>query len=621
MVKYAGHYPDSFEMAPKPVAIISSIELKHCLFLLCTLVLAMHWFALPKMELVEKQINGKVVDTLTLMPADIGVTNNNSVAAYGEVTYKYAIEHRSGQQTNFHFYPKGCLSRVTLNGYPIPYPMVSHCSFEMGLTIDLEDYLQEGKNTLIVVKDGWKLVLGPLIFGEDFGLSSILGGLLIAVAFLTIIRFVEKLTHDHIAACIIACGFLLYLYILNNTTFMWKKYDMPQHLDYAAFIANHLRWPSTTQGFLTYHPPLYYTLQAIVILLANFLGSFEVVSVMRMFNVACFMAFLIFASATLRKYIKNNIAYYTALIFLVFYPGSGVISVRMDSNLLFYPLYMGCIYFTVCWLENRQYRQLGYALAMCGLAMATRSNALLLLPIIGIAALYQWKRVNFWYLFSCLRSRAVLIGILVLLIGTAANFGRPAYEHMGSKRNHDYIVANAGYLASIARGLRITNTLDHYVSFDFNEYIAPPYFNVWWDKGGRHYFWITAIKSSMYGEFSFPNGWIAVYLNIIILAIIAYIATTIAMGYRHLPREAEWLIFLITLIIPLAGLAANRILHPIACSQDFRYVYPAIASFCGLIGFAIQQNLAQNRMLMAATGIVAAGIFALFSLLFFLKMF
>ncbi len=621
MVQYAGHYSDSVEMAPKPVVIIPFLTLKRCLILVLALAFLMHWLALPKMELIEKEIDGKAADIGTLMPAGIGPKKNNPSAAYSEVIYSYEIYYRKGQQTSFHLYPKGCIQSISLNGYPVNYPLNGNCNFDDGITIDLEDHLENGKNTLTIEKDGWKLVMGPLIFGTYWGLSDLLGYLLIASGFLLVLRLVERLTDDIFTALALACGFLLYVYILNNTTFMWKKYDMPQHLDYAAYIANQLQWPSTTHGFLTYHPPLYYTLQAIVLRIGNVLGSFEVVSLMRFFNVMCFMAFLIFAAMTLRKILKNNISYYLTLVFLVLYPGGVISSVRMDSNLLFYPLYSGCIYFTLCWLDNKQKRQLGYALAMAGLSMAVRSNALLLLPIIGLAGLYQWKSSGFSYLLSCLKSRKVRIGLLVLLLGCLVNFGRPAYEHMDSKRNYNYIVANADYLASIARGLRINNEWKHYTSFDFEEFLSPPYFTVWSDKGGRRYFWVTAIKSSLYGEFSYPNPWIAVYLNLLMLALIAYIAATAAVGYRLLPKQPEWLLFLITILIPLAGLAANRILHPIACSQDFRYVYPAIASFCGLVGFAIQQNLSQNRLLMAATGIVAVGLFALFSLLFFLKMF
>lgn len=621
MVKYAGHYPDRVKMAPKAIKILPFVTLKHCFVLVFALTFLLHWLALPKMELIGKIVNDRTAEVLPLMPADMGPQKNNSPEAHSEITYIYKINYRKGQQTSFHLYPKDCISSISLNDYPVTYPLDSHCNFETGITIDLVDHINSGSNTLTIVKEGWKLVMGPLVFGPSPGLSDALGYLLIAAAFLLVIRLAEKVTGDTLTALILASGFLLYLYILNNTNFMWKKYDMPQHLDYAAYIANWLKWPTTTHGFLTYHPPLYYTAQAFMLLIGNALGSFEVVSLMRLFNVMCFTAFLFFAALALRRIVKNDLAYYLTLALLVVYPGGVITSVRIDSNLLFYPLYTACLYFTLCWLEEKQQRHLGYALAMAGLSMATRSNALLLLPIIGFAGLYLWKSVGFRYLWSCLKSRYVRIGLLIFLAGCAINFGRPAYDHMDSKHNPNYIVANADFLESIARGLRINNELKHFIGFNFKEYLSPPYFNVWGDNGGRRYFWVTAIKSSLYGEFAYPNPWIAKYLNLLVLALVAYIAATAAAGYKQLLKQPEWLIFIITLVIPLAGLAANRILHPIACSQDFRYVYPAVASFCGLVGFAIQQNLSQNRLLMAAAGIVAVGLFVLLSLLFFLKMF
>jgi hypothetical protein len=93
---------------------------------------------------------------------------------------------------------------------------------------------------------------------------------------------------------------------------------------------------------------------------------------------------------------------------------------------------------------------------------------------------------------------------------------------------------------------------------------------------------------------------------------------TLAIGSTPAMRPPEWTMCWLTLVIPIAALMANRWLFPYACSEDFRYIYPAIISFCGLLGLSIQHHLENSRPNRAMLGIGLCLAMTAYSLTFFM---
>lgn len=604
-------------MASEKLARQPNVTIKHCLVVLAALLVLMHYFAFPHISNVKKETPQNGIAENLLLPLNIHIRNEGA----GPQTYYIEIQYKEGQQTKFYIHTQGCMNRLTINGFPVVFPLNKGCNFAKGMAIELERHLLPGTNNVRIDTQTPGVAIGPVTFSGKLALSDILGSLVVAVSCILMILFLRKHTKDYLSGFILAASFILCVYVMTHTTFMWKKYDLPQHLEYITYIANNLKLPSTYQGFLTYHPPLYYTVQAVLLGVTNWLASFNTLESIRVFNMIFFLGSSIFSMLTLRRIIKHNLAYYTSIAFLLFYPGGIVASARIDSDLLFYTFFSGTLYFLLRWVQTAKTRKCAWALIMCGLAIATRTNALVLLPLFGLAGLYVWYKHSFTVLWSHRKSVAVTIGIIILLLGAVVNFGRPAYENIMMHRNQEYIVGNADYLASIARSLRVPNQLKHYLHFNTQEYFNPPFFNVWSNRGGRLFFWNTVLKSSMFGEFSYPNAIIAYYLNWVLLCLVLFVPFSMLCEIPRLKKQPEWLMMLFALFIPIMGLAANRILHPIACSQDFRYVYPAIAAFCGLVGFSIQQHLYdRRRAIIAIAGIALVICFVTLSLLFFLKM-
>jgi hypothetical protein len=604
-------------VAPKTLEKSSSpVSLKHYLFFILAVLLMMHWFALPKITHISKTDSDNVRYEALSLPTDIHIRNEGG----GGHSYHLTIQYSKGQQTLYHLHIQNCLKRVIVNGFPFSFPLNKACNFATGMVLDLKRQLLEGTNHLRIDTQAPGLAIGPVIFSGALTLSDILGCLLLSGICIAMTHFLRQQTGSVVAGILLSSALLLYAYVMTHTTFMWKKYDLPQHLEYITYISEHWRWPTTYHGFLTYHPPLYYTLQAIWLAIINWLGSFSAIEALRSFSMACFMGSSLFNIMTLRKLIKHNLAFHLSVAFLVFYPGAVITAARIDSNLLFYTFFSGSLYFLTCWMHTTRTRDMAWAIAMCGLGIASRTNAILLLPLFGLATLYMWRRHGHHIMLDHLRSVAIWCGILVMLLSALVNFGRPAYDNLTTQHDREYLVGNADYLASIAGGLRISNRWHHYLTFNIKEYFDPPYFNVWNNSGGRLFFWDSVLKSSMYGEFSYPNPIIAYYLNWMLLCLVLYIPFSVLCETRRLRQQPEWLMLFLTFLIPVLGLAANRILHPIACSQDFRYVYPVIAALCGLVGFSIQQHLLHRRHLFAMAGTVLIICFVTLSLMFFANM-
>ena len=84
---------------------------------------------------------------------------------------------------------------------------------------------------------------GSVIFHGEWTLASVVASLLMLTSVVWLYYFCGMLFKDRLSAALIASSYVCFLNTLINTHIMWKKYDMPQHLEYAAYIAKHLRWP------------------------------------------------------------------------------------------------------------------------------------------------------------------------------------------------------------------------------------------------------------------------------------------------------------------------------------------------------------------------------------------
>jgi hypothetical protein len=523
-------------------------------------------------------------------------------------THIIDVDYLPWQGGTFQVYATQCIIRITVNGAAIPF--VDHdCSLLLGSTLQLAPFLKQGHNTLRI-DTGFpaKLHIGSPIFGYRLTPAAVLDFCLLATASLGLACYMRRRCGEWLTGGILSGGLMLCVYHFSQATFMQYTIDMPSHLEYIVFIANHWQLPIPSEGWQFYHPPLYYTLQAVPLMLANYAGSIDSISVLRSFSFACFAVFLIFSALILHRIIRNPIALHAALILMAFYPGGIMYAARIDSHLLFYSLYAACVYYTLLWVQESRTRHLEIALILLGFGLAERSNMLIMLPVMALAIII--KGCNYPIDF---RSRLIWIGGLTILIGSISNFGRVLYYHQPGDA---FLVNN---FLRVAAELHIQNTLDHFVVLHIQSFLKTPFLNEVGDSSGRQYFIVTMLKTSLFGFFVWQNISIAYALILVLFMLIAYVALGAAVCWPTFKNCHEWWILIALLWIPIGLLMAERFIYPIAATQDFRYIYPSLAAFCGMLGMVIEQHMNKKRDIIASTGIILTLVFAGLSVNLFLS--
>jgi len=599
-----------------------SRSLYYCFLAMAALVMAMQVFALPNMSRTKVDIlnSGAVQKFLPYMqdkpgPGATGFTYSLSLY-YSNVSF---------QQTEYQIVPGGCVRRITVNNRNVPFHSDNICDprpasywipYSTPVYIDLARYLKDGRNTVQIQTIKSEFNIGPVILYDSTRLSKWIGLCMAAAVCIALILIVERQTGERLSGYIISGGFLVYLSRFSQTSVSQYSMDLPGHLYYITYIADQWQVPKPYWGYSFYHPPLYYALEALVLHFSNWFRSFDVVSCLQLFSLCCFITFIVCAALTLHRLIRIRLAYYTALIFLVFYPSGIMFAARLDSNLLFYACYSACLYFVVCWLQENKNRDFGLALAMLGLALATRANALILLPLMLLSCLYYWLKLG--WPASIAHATVVRAGLIIVCLGIAAGIGRIEYYHITESRHEPFLVGNINVLS---RALILNESLDTLLLPNIPLYIQHPLWNVWNDVNGRQYFWNSMIKSSFTGEYNWDSldaKELAGAMGNIMLAIIIYIMDAYLLHRRVLRSSPEWWLCLVSLMIPIGALMEHRWLYPFACSEDFRYIYPAIASFCGLFGLSIERHLSEWRPFRTWLGVGLCLAFAFCSVRFYM---
>jgi len=561
------------------------------------LVMAMQVFALPTRSLVRLETqNARAV--LPFLPD----MRTGPIPGARDYTYKFSVYYAdtTRQQTSYSITPAGCVVNISINYKPIPFPRHGGCNpqpgaywnvYEPPFFIDLAPYMHNGRNTIEVRTTRPEFDMGPIVLNDSAKPAKWLGMAMILVTCIYLVLLMERHTGDWMGGTILSGGFLAYMNRFCLQSGIQYSMDLPGHLVYITYIAQNWDIPKPYWGYSFYHAPLYYILEAINLTLVNLLRSFDALTCIQLFSLSCFMAFIVFSALTLHHLIRNRYAYYLALMLLVFYPSGILFAARIDSNLLFYACYSSCLYFTLCWLKYNQPKHLVMTLIMFGFAIAARANALVLLPILAIAALYQWAKRKLTV--DLLESPAIRAGLLIACIGLAMGPGRTEYYRLFESHHEPFLVSNTHVLPRVI--ILEPWSYDKLLMPHLAVYFKHPLWNVFIDENGRQYFWNSMFKSSLFGEYDWGAKGLAGVISILLFCLILYVIDGAILHRRALRYQAEWWLCLLTLFIPIIALMENRILNPFASSEDFRYVYPAIVSFCGLFGLVVEQHIIEWR--------------------------
>ncbi|MCL6588892.1 MAG: hypothetical protein K6U80_02960 [Firmicutes bacterium] len=507
-----------------------------------------------------------------------------------------------------------------------------------GFHFNLGRHLQEGANILeIRIRNNG--IYGGLIFQNspyDFAHCLMLI-LALAILYLILSSFIS----NKVFIFILLGGFVMrWLYFLI-TPYYIREYDVDGHIHYIDYILKHGSIPARNEGWETFQPPLYYLTAAFIYKVANLLGvqsTFYLYRVVQFLSLLFSMGFLLASLLIFKETLTNlsrpkskkkksqalsgppersaqpaqsNNDWIIALMLslITFWPSGIIHSARIGNDPMFYFLYAWGLFFLVKWRYDQKDRNLYASFVLTTLCFITKANALVLYGVTGI--IYLWnlikKRNPQKYLFKT----AILL--IIFSMGFMITFGASVAEKLNGSKAH-FLAPNMPDLGPQEVGNRLIN----YLWFDLPSFINEPYVYSWEEKAGRQYFWNFNLKTALISEFHFDSAFhrtSTFLLTIIFLGMILFVITGLVMILRK--EFKKHLILFLNLILLYVAAVLFRYSIPASCAQDFRYIFPALISFCFFYGYALLFYRRKGWVRVEAVGYTLAVLFIGLSIPFF----
>lgn len=512
----------------------------------------------------------------------------NPHAPGGEYAFEGSLQGTS--QRIFHVIPRGCVTAISVNGVGIPAEEIlgDTCDSRRGFHVPLGPYLGDGDNEVAFrVGVGFTSAyeqLGLRVQGSFLDWVYALGfGLALLCAGVLYFQLLIRARFGSRTAAILVLSLCVQLGYLSHTDCMTRSHDASGHVAYVKHIGHERALPDAGDCAQCYHPPLYY-LTAV----GPYMGAAAWLpgaggSVLQLVSVLLFNLFILSCVRIVQRCVGSSELQIGFVALVALWPSSFLHAVRVGNDLLLYPLFALALLSMLKWQQEDRSRPLFLAAALTGLAMLTKSNAVvlvaLLLVLLGttfVSSAWRGGSVRA-AIGEHLPRTAVVLAILLLASGIALH-GPLSSKLRGE--SEDVLVGNVD---ALPEGLRVENGPLNYLVFDLADYVRSPYANAWRDEGGRQYFWNYLVKTALFGEWDLGVGTrrIATLLSLLFLVLLPFGIWGAVITARDVGKDRSAAFLLAATVLMLASLAANRYLHPFACSGDFRYILPVLP--CGAV--------------------------------------
>lgn len=447
---------------------------------------------------------------------------------------------------------------------------------------------------------------------------------------------------DKVLMLIIFAGIGIRFFYLSYTDYNVRSYDTDGHIEYIKYVAEKLQIPRGEQCWECHQMPLYYLLAGFFFKFFQAIGTIQLNFVLQSLSLFLCILFLFFGVKALRLIIKEKSYLRIATLFLFFWPGSILNSIRISNDSLFYALWAICFYFLVKWIQEGGRKNFYIASVVVLFSLFTKTSGLILVVLAMVALLLKVlfekpetiRHISRIFVAVGYYRREIIVFFIVAVLGLSAisykNFFY--FEKKGElKQNRDFF-ARTVKNDSLNSALKVNNNISNYLWFDAEMFNKKVFTSSWIDDGGRQYFWNYLLKTSLFGEFDTDNydkkgspwPW-ATYLNR--LALVLFFC--VLFGFAFLLLRNMFYLFkgdggvlplfiLSSLFIPLAVLMSYRIKAPFACNNDFRFILPVIISL-SFIYIEWLKMWDKKWILIKYLGISLAIIMAFSSLLFFVS--
>lgn len=468
----------------------------------------------------------------------------------------------------FHIRPDDCLDAIAVNGFPVLSDAFPFCDYANGKPIDLHAYLKTGQNALTfsLRDDGGMggIDVRP-IASHPLPLLITLGWLSVALWYTWKLSNLLPLTNTlRPLLWVAALGALLRVLYVLHTPYTLRGHDADGHLEYVRYLAQHWWLPDSMAGWEFYHPPLYYGLSALWLLLGNALGFppegepqslqlFSLLISIASLPLIAWVAILLFPKPKERLL---SLLFFSVISLL---PSIVFLAARINNDILAFPLSLAAFGFLLRWWHHRLARDWYWLSMSIGLALLTKGTAFLLLIPLTITLLLiprfsLRRRFELWSVSM----------ILCLLLAGWFHASRFFFEH----RADAFLVGNIRNLNS---GLRTEQSVAGFLTFSPVGILRHPFNNSWNDAERRGNLWEYFFRSAFFGEFSFPTALRPLSILLLLTALFLLPLTLLGMLFEIRKKHLGSIPSLSTLFALLLGTAGMYFLSPYASLYDFRY--------------------------------------------------
>lgn len=416
---------------------------------------------------------------------------------------------------------------------------------------------------------------------------------LITVGLLLFFCQKDKLTEDKIVFAIIFTGMLFHCgYVLMSGLYD-RQHDEgvytglasnqinPGHIGYIEYIYKFRRLPDMNpyELFSYYHPPLHYVISGLWLILLTTLGmaedrAFENLQALPLLysGLLMFITYLI-----LKKTGAGGRTLYAGLFLIAMHPALTLMSGSINNDMLSTLLLACCILSTLCFIRERNLKNLIYIALSIGFGMLCKINTAIMAFPVGLVFLMDFAEVirskDTKAVIGRIRNY-ILFGIISAVIGLSwitRNLIRFHVKPGISSATEASVMYTGDY--SVWERLGIPAWSDWHFDFPFHPLSGDVIHNTW----------VIMFQTSLFGEI-YPMGLDGiplalsriVYIMAIVFAVLSALLFLVMQyrKYRSAVRvnkqdavflSAGYLVFLLSL-------AVFSLKYPYTCSSDFRYI-------------------------------------------------
>lgn len=482
----------------------------------------------------------------------------------------------------------------------------------------------DGRHPKILTSTG--LIDSGYLSASNVTILDIIYVLIAACAIAILVLAVrKKLTDNRLFMLLITIGFLMRLAYTIYNIYSRRQHDVQDinhtdgHAGYILWILNNgFRLPQANpiETYQFYQPPLLHYISAVILKILTSLGqdleqAFEALQMFPLFLSSCTMLICL---RFFKEIGLKGLALRIPAALVILHPTFFFFSGYLNNDPLMTTFVLAALLFTVRWYKNPVFKRI-LPIALCvGLGMMAKLSAVLVAPAIALVFL-----VKFWQL-----RKEKLKSIVGQFAGFAA-VSVPLGLWWGIR---NFIRFKTPISWVPLAGGATEQWLGNYTAaqrlFDFQTrfpFITIPYFNDFAGLGEplEHGIFSSLLKTSLFGEWTLGGAtapitvlshalfWVNNILALFaVFAMVAVIIKSIKAKSSDLPLKLMLAVLYMTLMISQIQFC---LAYPHVCTQNFRYIVPALIAGCAFIGYWLagrDKDRKAGRIIRCAATVVTA---------------